>query len=79
MPTIHREDGVRFFFYSNEGNEPVHTHVEKGSAEGKIWLDPIIEIESMYGFTPGEVKSIMKIVEQNLESFKKAWYEYFNK
>lgn len=29
MPTILRLLGFRFFFYSNEGTEPAHVHVEK--------------------------------------------------
>ncbi len=29
IPTIIREQGYRFFFYSKEGNEPVHIHVNK--------------------------------------------------
>jgi len=40
MPTILRKDGFRFYFYSNENDEPAHIHVEKGDAEGKIWLVP---------------------------------------
>ena len=27
MPTILRKNGFRFFFYSNERNEPPHVHV----------------------------------------------------
>jgi len=30
MPTALRVDDYRFFFFSNEGNEPVHIHVESG-------------------------------------------------
>ena len=32
MPTIHRERGYRFYFNSNENNEPPHVHIkgEKG-------------------------------------------------
>jgi Domain of unknown function (DUF4160) len=30
MPTILRINGYRFFFYSNENDEPAHVHVEKG-------------------------------------------------
>ena len=26
-PEIHREHGMRFFFFSNEGDEPPHVHV----------------------------------------------------
>jgi Domain of unknown function (DUF4160) len=30
MPTLLRIEGFRFFFYSSEGQEPPHVHVEKG-------------------------------------------------
>ena len=29
MPTIHRQNGFRFYFYSHEPNEPPHVHVDK--------------------------------------------------
>ena len=44
MPTVLRSQGFRFFFYSNEGNEPMHIHVTKAEANGKIWMEPGIEI-----------------------------------
>lgn len=44
-------NGFRFFFYSNENNEPIHIHIEKGNATGKVWLDPLIEIAYMRDFT----------------------------
>lgn len=40
MPTILFINGFRFFFYSNENNEPAHIHVKKADAEAKIWLAP---------------------------------------
>ncbi|MBC8167612.1 MAG: DUF4160 domain-containing protein, partial [Bryobacteraceae bacterium] len=38
MPTILYVQGWRFYFYSNEGNEPMHVHAVKGDAECKYWL-----------------------------------------
>jgi len=40
MPTILFVMGWRFFFYSNEKNEPVHIHCQKAEKECKYWLDP---------------------------------------
>ena len=31
-------DAGRFFFYSNEGSEPPHVHVESGDGTAKLWL-----------------------------------------
>ncbi len=39
MPTILLIMGWRFFFYSNERNEPIHIHCRKGEKESKYWLD----------------------------------------
>ena len=36
MPTLLRVEGFRFFFYSNERQEPPHVHVEKGDGEAKL-------------------------------------------
>ncbi len=78
MPTVLRIDGFRFFFYSNEGNEPLHIHVEKAEAVAKIWLEPV-SVEYNYGFSGSELKKILKLIEQNLQILKIKWYEYFGK
>jgi hypothetical protein len=35
MPTVLCVKGWRLFFYSNEGNEPIHIHGQKGDKECK--------------------------------------------
>ena len=78
MPTIFRNNGIRFFFWSNEGNEPMHIHFEKGDAHGKCWIEPDLEINYFFGFTNSETKAIEKEIEQNIELIKTRWNEYFN-
>lgn len=41
MPTVLRMGRYRFYFFSNEGEEPPHIHVKSGGEEAKFWLDPI--------------------------------------
>ena len=41
-------NGYRFFFFSNENDEPMHIHVEKGEGSAKYWVDPFEEVYS-YG------------------------------
>jgi len=65
------------FFYSNENNEPVHVHINKGNANGKVWLEPSIKADYLIGFTNSEEKHIMEIVTQNAANFKNKWNEYF--
>jgi len=79
MPTVLNKNGFRFFFYSDEGNEPAHIHVEKGDAVGKIWLEPNLEIDYLNDFTSAELKQIKTIVSQHFDQFKNKWHEYFKK
>ena len=76
MPTILTLDGFRFFFYSNEGTEPPHIHVEKGEGTSKYWLIPVKEAYS-YNFSPRQKRKIYKIVNKRQGYFKQKWYEYF--
>jgi len=47
MPTVLRYSGHRFFFFSNEGNEPPHTHVETAENYARFWLDPVVLVRSV--------------------------------
>ena len=37
MPEVFREFGFVFFFYANEGQEPMHIHVRKAGGFAKFW------------------------------------------
>ena len=54
MPTVFRQDGFRFFFYSNEGDprEPVHVHAMRGGSEAKFRLAPEVILAASAGSTP---------------------------
>lgn len=77
MPSVFTVKGFRFFFYSNENDEPIHVHVAKGNATGKIWLEPKIKIAYMYKFSAREVSQIMTIVTNKIETIKQKWNEHF--
>lgn len=79
MPTILRIDGYRFFFYSNESNEPLHIHIEKGDAIAKVWLDPEILPVYFINYTKKEERDIMKVISLNIVILKEKWHEYFDK
>lgn len=76
MPTIHREGPFRFFFYSNEGQEPPHVHVQCGGSTAKLWLSPVRPADSG-GLSPRDVKRATTIVEANEQAFLEAWREHF--
>jgi hypothetical protein len=77
MPTVFYFKGYRFYFFSNENDEPIHIHVEKAGATAKFWLLPEIAEEYSYGFSGKQKKEIRQTILNNLETFKKAWYEHF--
>jgi len=76
MPTVLRFLGFRFFFYSNEGLEPPHIHVEKEDNKAKFWLEPV-ELASSNGFSAKEINQLRKITLEYQQQFKKSWHEYF--
>lgn len=49
MPVILRIGRYRFFFFSNESNEPAHIHVRASGDEAKYWLDPV-QVAANHGF-----------------------------
>ena len=79
MPTILLVNGFKFFFYSNESNEPPHIHVTKGSGNAKYWLIPETAEDYSYGFTAKERKDIKELVIKNNSLFITKWNEYFAK
>lgn len=79
MPTLLVTHGFRFFFYSNETDEPAHVPVVKGDAFGKIWLEPETEVLYLNGFTSSEEKRVIQIVNENHVNFKLKWNAYFAK
>lgn len=77
MPVVLRSGKFRFFFYSNENNEPVHIHIESGGKTAKFWLDPLV-LQANYGFNRNDMKKISKIVKDNKDQLMEAWDEYFD-
>ena len=69
MPTILLIDGWRFFFYANEGNEPIHIHCRKAEKECKYWLD-VDNFDVIEGYSFNMNNKDKRIV-------KKIIFEYF--
>ena len=78
MPTVARLAKHRFFFFSNEGHEPPHIHVESGDAYAKFWLEPVTLAHSI-GYNASELTRLRKLVLDHKERFQEKWHEYFNR
>lgn len=82
MPTILLVAGWRFFFYSNEGNEPIHIHCQKGDAEAKFWLDldafEAIEAHS-YNMSPADKRTVRQIIFEHFDYIAGEWQKWQEK
>jgi hypothetical protein len=77
MPTVYRAGPHRFFFFSKEGNDPPHIHVETAENAAKFWLSPV-ELVWAVGYNAREIRKLRELVEEHAEFFLEKWYEHFN-
>ena len=76
MPTVLRYGRHRFFFFSNEGNEPLHIHVETAENYAKFQLNPVALVKST-GYNAKELRELRELIEENRYLFMEKWHEYF--
>ncbi|MBI3320609.1 MAG: DUF4160 domain-containing protein [Candidatus Omnitrophica bacterium] len=78
MPTVARIGGYRFFFFSNEGHEPPHIHVEAAEKYAKFWLEPV-QLAQSVGYHAVELTRLRKLVMEHRTRFKERWHEHFGR
>ena len=79
MPTILFVMGWRFFFYANEGNEPIHIHCKKGDMECKFWLDSLnFDVEEAYSYNMNSnaMREVKKIIFEYFDFIEKEWNQF---
>lgn len=76
MPTVMRIGGYRFFFFSNEGTEPPHIHIQSGDGEAKFWLNPV-ELVWSHGLNSSQTRQIERHIHDNVAYLLEAWDEFF--
>ncbi len=70
-----RIHGYRFFFYSNEGSEPPHVHVEHAGMIAKFWLAPV-ESAGRSAFDARRIRLLETIVARHEFLILEAWHEH---
>ncbi len=75
-PTVFREDGYRFFFFSRE-EDRMHIHIVSGDGEAKFWLEPEIELARNYHYSREQLKNVEKLIEEHYDELIGAWQEHF--
>ena len=76
MPTVLRIGPYRFFFYSSDGGEPAHIHIEGGGRIAKFWLDPV-RLARSGGFRANEIADIAALANEHKDEFLEAWHDAF--
>lgn len=76
MPTVLRVGPYRFFFYSGDGDESPHVHVEREDNVAKFWLEPV-RLQRSGGFNRKEINTINRLVEENAELLIGKWNDFF--
>ena len=75
-PTVFREDGFRFYFFSREESR-MHVHVQCADGEAKFWLEPSIELAQNFGLSSGQVRASRALVEAHADELRTAWKTHF--
>ena len=78
MPTVLTAEGYRFFFFSNEGEEPAHVHVRRGGGVAKIWLEPV-RLAYSEGLNPAELRRVRELATQHQAAFLERWHEHLGR
>lgn len=80
MPEVFRVGSLVFHFYSDEGFEPPHVHVRRGStradAAGKWWLSPVACVYCI-GFKAAERRRIHSLIIERRQEILDAWNRHF--
>ena len=77
-PTIFREDGFRFFFFSRE--EPrMHVHVHCADGEAKFWLEPRVELAQNYRLNDRQLRAAEDLTRKHEHDIRAAWNKHFGR
>jgi hypothetical protein len=79
MPVVFRHAGIRFYFFSNEGNprEPLDVHASRSDSGTKLWLTPDVRIAGSVGFSRREQAELVRVAEAQRDDIIRAWHEHF--
>ena len=75
-PTVFREGGYRFFFFSREESR-IHIHITCADGEAKFWLDPVVALATSHGLPRQVLRELQKIVEDKDDELRSAWQRHF--
>jgi hypothetical protein len=75
-PTVFREDGYRFFFFSREESR-MHVHVLSGDGEAKYWLEPEVALAKSFGYSSKQLSRVEQLIRRHQNELISAWQRHF--
>ena len=75
-PTIFRDSGFRFYFFSRE-EARLHVHVHGANGEAKFWLEPKIDLAQNYGLSSRQIKTALRLIREHEDEIRAAWQIHF--
>jgi hypothetical protein len=76
MPTVLRDAGLRFHFFSSDGHEPPHVHVDGSGRKAKVWIVDA-RVAKNGGFNELELRRIEQVVADRRTQLPQAWNDHF--
>jgi len=76
MPTVLRTGPYRVYFFSHEGMEPPHVHVDRERFSAKFWLQPTSLARNL-GFSSRELRKLQTLLQRHERDLLEAWNGYF--
>ena len=77
-PTVFREDGFRFYFFSREEARK-HVHVSHAEGEAKFWLEPSVELADNSGLNAAKLAAALDLVRRHESEIHTAWEKHFTR
>ena len=68
---------VSAVFYSADGAEPPHVHIERDRAIAKYWLSPV-RLARSRGFGANELRDLERLAAAHEAALLEAWHDYFD-
>ena len=81
MPTVLFKNGWRFFFFANEGDEPIHIHAMKADKSCKFMInEELVEItlSKHKRMNNKDIKLVKEIIFENFNYIVESWKEFHN-
>jgi hypothetical protein len=79
MPTVLFKNGWRFFFFANEGDEPIHIHVMKAEKSCKYFLSEEqveLTLSTQRNMRNKDIKEVKEIIFENFNYIVESWKKF---